>query len=50
MRLHSRHLMIAILALIIAPIHILAQVPVNVGPEPQTQFLDNAGAPLAGGI
>ena len=27
-----------------------AQVPVSVGPEPKTQFLDNAGAPLAGGI
>jgi len=28
----------------------LAQVPVSVGPEPQTQFLDMSGAPLAGGI
>ena len=28
----------------------LAQVPVQVGPSPQTQFLDAAGAPLAGGI
>ncbi len=26
------------------------QVPVSVGPEPRTQFLDNAGLPLSGGI
>src|SRR5579871_4449483 len=27
-----------------------AQVPVQVGPEPQTQFLDQTGVPLSGGI
>lgn len=48
---HFKHLLIAIgLAVILTPIHTLGQVPVSVGPQPQTQFLDTTGVPLAGGL
>lgn len=38
------------LALILLALPAFGQVPVQVGPEPQTQFLDMSGAPLAFGI
>lgn len=37
-------------ALILLALPAFGQVPVNVGPEPQTQFLSTTGAPLSGGI
>jgi hypothetical protein len=37
-------------ALILLALPAFGQVPVNVGPEPKTQFLDNSGVPLAFGI
>lgn len=39
-----------LMSLILLAMPVLAQVPVTVGPEPETQFLDMTGAPLAGGI
>lgn len=42
--------LVGILALILIALPAFSQVPVSVGPEPQTQFLDMTGAPLAGGI
>lgn len=38
------------LILFLLPLAAHAQVPVLVGPEPKTQFIDNVGLPLAGGI
>lgn len=39
----------AILALLLVAGSLRAQVPVTLGPAPQAQFLNNSGAPLAGG-
>lgn len=41
--------LLALLGLYGCPKIVQAQVPVTLGPVPKAQFLDNAGAPLAGG-
>ena len=41
---------LAPIALILIALPAFGQVPVNVGPEPKTQFLDQTGHPLSGGI
>jgi len=43
-------LFVLVPALILWALPAFSQVPVSVGPEPKTQFLDNSGAPLASGI
>lgn len=48
-RLHLRHFLALMVFLSMGSIA-YSQVPVLVGPSPKTQFLDNTGIPLSGGI
>lgn len=48
-RVYSTNLLIVFFLFLFA-LPAMAQTPVQVGPEPQTQFLSTTGVPLAGGI
>ena len=50
---HCRHvafLVVLFIGFMLPPVALRGQVPVSVGPEAQTQYLDMSGAPLSGGI